>query len=125
MPFSDPESLALIARDEPEFFRHVEQAREVIDRFELVFSGHESQKPIVSACLWYALDRGVTITISPRIALKRAEPARLHDATPQSLQLEPSEPHGSEKSPPAPPENEPHSKPSKTYKYVKRQNPTT
>jgi hypothetical protein len=71
MPSHDPDIFATIAREEPEFFRYVEDVRHSGGTASIVLNGHKNNKDLVWACLWYALDRGVMVSVAPQVVMNR------------------------------------------------------
>jgi len=58
---------------EPEFIHHVEEAMQSNSAVVLTLDGFRNSKEIVWACLWYAMDQGVLVTVVPSV-LKSAIP---------------------------------------------------
>ena len=52
---------------EPEFIHHVEEAIQSNSAVVLTLDGFRNSKEIVWACLWYAMEQGVIVTIAPRV----------------------------------------------------------
>lgn len=67
---STPEQhLAILRQYEPEFIVHVEKARCERAPVALVLDGFRNSKEIVWACLWYAMEQGVMVTVVPKIVM--------------------------------------------------------
>ena len=76
----DPDIISTIARDEPEFFRYVEEVRASNGSVVLTVAQHPTNKEVIWACLWYALERGVLVTITPEILLSPLPDTQRFDA---------------------------------------------
>jgi hypothetical protein len=65
----DPDTLVTIAKQQPDFFHVVEEIRSKREALNLVLHGHQNNKELVWACLWYALNRGVMVTVAPQFVV--------------------------------------------------------
>ena len=64
--------LLLVRSYEPDFMAEVDRAWLAKRSVHLQVNGYESNKDIIAACLWYALDHGVQVVVSS-IAAKVTE----------------------------------------------------
>jgi hypothetical protein len=67
MTVYDPDILSTIAKYEPEFFAYIEHVREQNGSATIRAKARSDHKNVLWACLWYALERGVLVTVVPEI----------------------------------------------------------
>lgn len=72
---------------EPEFIHHVEEAIQSNSAVVLKLDGFRNSKEIVWACLWYAMEQGVLVTVVPTV-LKSSIPGLTPEQIEEKISLD-------------------------------------
>jgi len=64
---SSPDYKTIIQIYEPEFIHHIEEAKESNSAVVLKLDGFRNSQEIIWACLCYAMEQGVLVTVVPPV----------------------------------------------------------